>query len=169
MLNGRAKGVALARIDQDQSPFRRAYEPSNPAADAQGYVKMPNVDPLVETLDMREAQRAYQANISVIETARKPTVVSLSKRSLAEIHVLPDARFRETIRDVFLRLPFEVQGRISIWTDAGERRGHRRTADLPKGSRVWVAVIGDDRYRPGLSRSTLRNLWRIFHYIIHCL
>ncbi len=70
MLDGGAKGVSLTRIDQDQTPFRRAYEPSNPAADAQGYVKMPNVDPLVETLDMREAQRAYQANISVIETAR---------------------------------------------------------------------------------------------------
>ena len=70
MLDGGAKGVAMTRVNQDQSPFRQAYEPSNPAADAQGYVKMPNVEPLVESLDMREAQRAYEANISVIETAR---------------------------------------------------------------------------------------------------
>ena len=65
-----AKGVAMTRVAQDQTPFRQAYQPSNPAADSKGYVKMPNVDPLVEALDMREAQRAYDANISVIETAR---------------------------------------------------------------------------------------------------
>ena len=70
VLPGGVKGVAMTRIDVDQTPFRREYEPGNPAADAQGYVKMPNIEPMVETLDMREAQRAYDANISVIETAR---------------------------------------------------------------------------------------------------
>jgi flagellar basal-body rod protein FlgC len=70
VLPGGVKGVALARIDVDQSPFRQEYDPGNPAADPQGYVKMPNIEPMVETLDMREAQRAYDANISVIETAR---------------------------------------------------------------------------------------------------
>lgn len=70
VLPGGVKGVAMARIDEDQTPFRQEYDPSNPAADAQGYVKMPNVEPMIETLDMREAQRAYEANISVIETAR---------------------------------------------------------------------------------------------------
>jgi flagellar basal-body rod protein FlgC len=70
MMEGGVKGVALTRIQQDQTPFRQEYQPSNPAADAKGYVKMPNVEPLVEALDMREAQRAYEANISVIETAR---------------------------------------------------------------------------------------------------
>ena len=69
-LAGGVKGVALSRIDVDQSPFRQEYDPGNPAADAQGYVKMPNIEPMVESLDMREAQRAYDANISVIETAR---------------------------------------------------------------------------------------------------
>jgi flagellar basal-body rod protein FlgC len=69
MIDG-VKGVALTRINQDQTPFRQEYQPSNPAADAKGYVKMPNVDSMVEALDMREAQRAYDANISVIETAR---------------------------------------------------------------------------------------------------
>ena len=69
-LPGGIKGVAMSRVAQDQSPFRQQYDPGNPAADANGYVKMPNVEPLVESLDMREAQRAYDANISVIETAR---------------------------------------------------------------------------------------------------
>jgi flagellar basal-body rod protein FlgC len=70
VLPGGVKGVSLTRIDIDQSPFRKEYDPGNPAADAQGFVKMPNIEPMVETLDMREAQRAYDANISVIETAR---------------------------------------------------------------------------------------------------
>ena len=45
-------------------------DPSHPAANAQGYVMRPNVDTLVEAMDMREAQRAYEANLNVIETAR---------------------------------------------------------------------------------------------------
>jgi flagellar basal-body rod protein FlgC len=69
-LPGGMKGVALTGIAVDQSPFRKEYDPGNPAADADGFVKMPNVEPMIETLDMREAQRAYDANISVIETAR---------------------------------------------------------------------------------------------------
>jgi flagellar basal-body rod protein FlgC len=60
----------MTNIAVDQSPFRKEYDPGNPAADAEGFVKMPNVEPMIETLDMREAQRAYDANISVIETAR---------------------------------------------------------------------------------------------------
>ena len=46
------------------------YAPGHPGADAKGYLKLPNVDPLIEALDMREAQRAYEANLNVIETAR---------------------------------------------------------------------------------------------------
>lgn len=65
-----ATGVQLSRVAQDSSDFQRVYDPSNPAADASGYVKKPNVDPLIETMDMREAQRAYEANMNVIETAR---------------------------------------------------------------------------------------------------
>ena len=63
-------GVRMSGVQQDTSPFKREYSPGNPAADAKGYVNMPNVDPLVEALDMREAQRAYEANLSVIETSR---------------------------------------------------------------------------------------------------
>jgi len=69
-LPGGMKGVAMTNIAVDQSAFRKEYDPGNPAADADGFVKMPNVEPMIETLDMREAQRAYDANISVIETAR---------------------------------------------------------------------------------------------------
>lgn len=63
-------GVVLAEVRPDQSDFRLEYDPSHPAADEQGYVKRPNVDTLIEAMDMREAQRAYEANLSVIETAR---------------------------------------------------------------------------------------------------
>ncbi len=66
-----AEGVQMAKVDADQAPFKTEYDPGNPAADAKGYVKLPNVDPLVEALDMKEAQRAYEANLNVIETARQ--------------------------------------------------------------------------------------------------
>ena len=69
-LAGGAKGVAMTSAAPDQTPFKSEYQPGNPSADAKGYVKLPNVDPLVEALDMRDAQRAYEANLTVIETAR---------------------------------------------------------------------------------------------------
>jgi flagellar basal-body rod protein FlgC len=65
-----ATGVALAEVRPDDSDFKMDYDPSHPAANAQGYVMRPNVDTLVEAMDMREAQRAYEANLNVIETAR---------------------------------------------------------------------------------------------------
>lgn len=65
-----ATGVALAEVRPDQGEFRVEYDPSHPAADAAGYVRRPNVDTLIESMDMREAQRAYEANLNVIETAR---------------------------------------------------------------------------------------------------
>ncbi len=64
------EGVQMARVDPDRSDFKIEYEPGNPSADAKGYVKMPNVNSLVEALDMRDAQRAYEANLNVIETSR---------------------------------------------------------------------------------------------------
>lgn len=65
-----AEGVQMLRVDPDKSDFKTEYDPGNPAADAKGYVKTPNVNTLVEALDMKEAQRAYEANLNVIETAR---------------------------------------------------------------------------------------------------
>src|SRR4051812_932434 len=63
-------GVNMTGVREDQSAFKTTYDPGNPAADAKGYVKTPNVDGLIEALDMREASRAYEANLNVIETAR---------------------------------------------------------------------------------------------------
>jgi flagellar basal-body rod protein FlgC len=68
-ING-STGVVLAQVRVDQGDFRTEYDPSHPAANAQGYVLRPNVDTLIEAMDMREAQRAYEANLNVIETAR---------------------------------------------------------------------------------------------------
>ena len=65
-----ATGVTLAQVRPDMSDFRSEYDPSHPAANAEGYVLRPNVNSLVEAMDMREAQRAYEANLNVIETAR---------------------------------------------------------------------------------------------------
>jgi flagellar basal-body rod protein FlgC len=62
--------VEVARVGEDKSDFRLKYEPSHPAADAKGYVKLPNVNTLVEMTDMREAQRSYEANLKAIEAAR---------------------------------------------------------------------------------------------------
>lgn len=63
-------GVVLAEVRSDQGDFRMDYDPSHPAANADGYVMRPNVNTLVEAMDMREAQRAYEANLNIIETAR---------------------------------------------------------------------------------------------------
>ena len=63
--------VALGRVRTDPSNFRKVYEPGHPAADANGYVNYPNVKPLVEMTDMRDAQRSYEANLNVITAARR--------------------------------------------------------------------------------------------------
>jgi flagellar basal-body rod protein FlgC len=63
-------GVRMTRARPDSTAFKLQYEPGNPSADASGYVKLPNVDPLIEALDMRDAQKAYEANLNVIDTAR---------------------------------------------------------------------------------------------------
>ena len=62
--------VAIGPVAYDMSDFQSRYEPGHPAADAKGYVKYPNVDPQVEAMDMREAQRSYEANINVITATR---------------------------------------------------------------------------------------------------
>jgi flagellar basal-body rod protein FlgC len=69
----KATGAATVEpgpITGDPTPFRSVYDPSHPAADANGYVKMPNVTELVEVADMREAQRSYEANLAALGQAR---------------------------------------------------------------------------------------------------
>jgi flagellar basal-body rod protein FlgC len=65
-----AQVVALGPVRNDNSDFRVKYEPGNPAADAQGNVKYPNVNPLIEVTDMRDAQRSYEANVNVVTATR---------------------------------------------------------------------------------------------------
>jgi flagellar basal-body rod protein FlgC len=55
----------------DKSDFKSQYDPGNPNADAQGYVKLPNVDSLVEIMDMRDAQRSYEADLTVLDTTKQ--------------------------------------------------------------------------------------------------
>src|SRR5215813_10061478 len=62
--------VALGKSAPDQSDFRLQYDPGNPAADKQGYVHLPNVNALVEMMDMRDAQRSYEANLQVMDGSR---------------------------------------------------------------------------------------------------
>jgi flagellar basal-body rod protein FlgC len=66
-------GASLVHVDKigrDDSDFSLAYEPYHPLADDDGYIKRPNVNGLVEMMDMREAQRTYEANLTVIESSK---------------------------------------------------------------------------------------------------
>ena len=67
-------GVNVQSIQTDKSAFQRVYQPGNPAADAKGYVLMPNVNRLIETADMKAAQRSYEANLNAIEAAKALTM-----------------------------------------------------------------------------------------------
>jgi flagellar basal-body rod protein FlgC len=62
--------VRVKQVGRDNSDFTLRYDPSNPAANADGYVKMPNVNSLVEVMDMREAERTYSANLAVMQASR---------------------------------------------------------------------------------------------------
>ena len=81
----RATGVESVKVSsvvKDMSEFREQFMPGHPAADARGYVKMPNISSLIEMMDMREAQRSYEANLSVIDNSRSmlARTVDLLKR-----------------------------------------------------------------------------------------
>src|ERR1700686_5828461 len=66
-----AKVVTLGKIRPDPTAFRIKHDPGNPAADAAGNVKYPNVNALIEMTDMRDAQRSYEANINIISATRR--------------------------------------------------------------------------------------------------
>lgn len=66
-----AQVVQLGKVKTDTADFQRKYDPGNPGAGPDGYVKMPNVNSLVEQMDMREAQRSYEANLNVIGATRR--------------------------------------------------------------------------------------------------
>ena len=62
--------VRVDKIQPDRSEFGKRFDPNHPAADADGYVQVPNVNTLIEMTDMREAQRSYEANLSVIKASK---------------------------------------------------------------------------------------------------
>jgi flagellar basal-body rod protein FlgC len=72
-----ANVVKVSSIDNDKAPFRLEHRPGHPAADANGYVKLPNVNALVELADMREANRSYQANLQVVKQTREMISLTL--------------------------------------------------------------------------------------------
>lgn len=63
--------VQMGKIGYDLSDFESRYEPGHPAADERGYVRYPNVNTLIEAVDMREAQRTYEANLNVVTATRQ--------------------------------------------------------------------------------------------------
>lgn len=63
-------GVTVSRIVEDQTPFKLVYDPSHPDANEQGYVEMPNVDPLREMVDLISSTRSYEANVTVLNATK---------------------------------------------------------------------------------------------------
>jgi flagellar basal-body rod protein FlgC len=70
--------VETGRVKRDASAFRTKYDPGHPAADAKGEVRMPNVNALIENMDMREAQRSYEANLNMVTATRKMIAQTLA-------------------------------------------------------------------------------------------
>ncbi|WP_431820733.1 flagellar basal body rod protein FlgC [Burkholderia sp. F1] len=71
-------GVRVAKVIDDPSPMKSTYDPANPAADSNGYVQMPNVDPVQEMVNMISASRSYQANVETLNTAKQLMLKTLT-------------------------------------------------------------------------------------------
>jgi flagellar basal-body rod protein FlgC len=69
--------VQPGRTEVDRTDFRSQYEPGHPAADVNGYVRYPNVEPLIETMDLKEAQRSYEANLNIVTGTRRMILKTL--------------------------------------------------------------------------------------------
>jgi flagellar basal-body rod protein FlgC len=76
-----ARRVKVAGVLPVQGAFGKKYDPGHPAADAAGYVLLPNVNPITELIDMREAQRSYEANLNVIDAVK-----SMVSRTIDLLH-----------------------------------------------------------------------------------
>jgi flagellar basal-body rod protein FlgC len=70
--------VVVSGYGVDKSDFKKKYDPSHPAADAAGYVLYPNVNPIIEMVDMHEAQRAYEANLNAIDVSKSEIAKTLA-------------------------------------------------------------------------------------------
>lgn len=69
--------VRMSRVELDPSAFALKFDPSHPAANAEGYVQLPNVNPLIEMMDLREAQRSYEANLGALDQVRSMAAATL--------------------------------------------------------------------------------------------
>ncbi|MBO6826178.1 MAG: flagellar basal body rod protein FlgC [Sneathiella sp.] len=72
-----AQKVVVDKVTEDKSEFGSRFDPNHPAADEDGYVKIPNVNSLVEVMDMKETQRSYQANLGAIDASKKMIMQTL--------------------------------------------------------------------------------------------
>ena len=72
-----AELVEVSRLSLDPTEFTLRYDPAHPAANSEGYIALPNVNPLVEMMDMREAQRSYEANLGALDTMRSMAASTL--------------------------------------------------------------------------------------------
>lgn len=68
--NGNVSGVAVSAIREDQTPFTLSYNPTHPDADENGYVNLPNVDPIKEMVDLMSATRSYEANVTALNASK---------------------------------------------------------------------------------------------------
>lgn len=71
------KGVRVSQIVEDKTPFKKVYDPGHPDADKDGYVQMPNVDVITEMVNMISATRAYEANVTSINTSKSMALKAL--------------------------------------------------------------------------------------------
>lgn len=71
-------GVQVSSVIDDPTPMKTTYDPTNPAADSNGYVTMPNVDPVQEMVNMISASRSYQANVETLNTAKNLMLKTLT-------------------------------------------------------------------------------------------
>jgi flagellar basal-body rod protein FlgC len=77
IFNCSVKGVQIDDVVEDQTPFKKVYNPSHPDADGDGYLYKPNVDLIVETTNMLMARRAFEANIAAIKATRQMVIKAL--------------------------------------------------------------------------------------------
>ncbi len=75
--NASGSGVEVSNVVEDQSPFKKVYNPGHPDADVEGYVLMPNVDTVTEMINMISATRAYEANVTSLNSAKSMAMKAL--------------------------------------------------------------------------------------------
>jgi len=71
------QSVRVAKVTEDQTPFREVYDPSHPDADAKGMVKLPNVNTVKEMVDMNSAARGFESNVTVMQASKRMFLKSL--------------------------------------------------------------------------------------------